>query len=60
MNVTKGKKLTNMRAASADMMVTLAPAWKPSLEQFMTLIAEDEMLEVTPLNLRLRKRQLAR
>lgn len=58
MNVTKGKKLTNMRAASADATVVLAPAWKPSLEQFLTLIGEDEMLEATPQNLRLRKKQL--
>lgn len=57
-NVTKGKKLTNMRAASADATITLAPAWKPSLEQFLTTIAPDEMLEVTPESLRLRKKQL--
>jgi predicted membrane GTPase involved in stress response len=36
----------------------LAPAWKPSLEQFLTLIAKDEMLEVTPKSLRLRKKNL--
>jgi GTP-binding protein len=59
MNVAKGKKLTNMRAASADTMVVLAPAWKPSLEQFLTLIAADEMLEVTPKSLRLRKKNIA-
>lgn len=57
-NVTKGKKLTNMRAASADDTVTLAPALKPSLEQFLTMIGPDEMLEVTPASLRLRKRKL--
>lgn len=57
-NVTKGKKLTNMRAASADATITLAPAWKPSLEQFLTIIGPDEMLEVTPQSLRLRKKQL--
>lgn len=57
-NVTKGKKLTNMRASSADATITLAPAWKPSLEQFLTIIAPDEMLEVTPESLRLRKKQL--
>ncbi|NCN82669.1 MAG: translational GTPase TypA [Candidatus Pacebacteria bacterium] len=60
MNVSKGKKLTNMRAASADATVVLAPAWKPSLEQFLTLIADDEILEVTPLNMRLRKIDLIR
>lgn len=58
-NVTKGKKLTNMRAASADATITLAPAWKPSLEQFLTIISPDEMLEVTPQSLRLRKKQLS-
>jgi len=54
MNVAKGKKLTNMRAAAADTTVVLAPAWRPSLEQFLTLIGENEVLEVTPLSLRLR------
>lgn len=58
MNVVKGKKLTNMRASSADATVVLAPAWKPSLEQFLTLIGADEMLEVTPQHLRLRKKDL--
>ncbi|PIY78931.1 MAG: translational GTPase TypA [Candidatus Pacebacteria bacterium CG_4_10_14_0_8_um_filter_43_12] len=53
-NVVKGKKLTNMRAASADATVVLAPAWKPSLEQYLTLIGEQELLEVTPKDLRLR------
>lgn len=54
MNVVRGKKLTNMRAASADATVILAPAWKPSLEQFLTLIGKNEVLEVTPESLRLR------
>lgn len=54
MNVVKGKKLTNMRASSADATVVLAPAWKPSLEQYLTLIGENELLEVTPNHLRLR------
>ncbi len=58
MNVAKGKKLTNMRASGSDDTVSLAPAWKPSLEQFLTMIAEDEMLEVTPSDLRLRKKDL--
>ncbi len=57
-NVTKGKKLTNMRASSADATVVLAPPWRPSLEQLLTLIGKDEMLEVTPKHLRLRKRDL--
>lgn len=57
-NVVRGKKLTNMRASSADSTVVLAPSWQPSLEQFLTLIAPDELLEVTPTSLRLRKKQL--
>jgi GTP-binding protein len=57
-NIVKGKKLTNMRASSADTTVVLAPAIKPSLEDFLTLIAPDEMLEVTPQSLRLRKKSL--
>lgn len=60
MNVVKGKKLTNMRASSADATVVLAPAWKPSLEQFLVIIGEDEQLEVTPNFLRLRKKDLAK
>lgn len=57
-NVTKGKKLTNMRASSADATVVLAPSWKPSLEQYLSLIGPDELLEVTPVALRLRKKSL--
>lgn len=53
-NLAKGKKLTNMRASSSDATVVLAPSWKPSLEQFLTLIGETELLEVTPNHLRLR------
>lgn len=59
-NITKGKKLTNMRAASADTTVVLAPPWKPSLEQFLTIIGKDEMLEVTPKSIRLRKENLVK
>ncbi len=57
-NLAKGKQLTNMRAAHADFTVVLTPAWHPSLEQFLTLISDDEMLEVTPHFLRLRKKDL--
>ncbi|MFZ1721528.1 MAG: GTP-binding protein, partial [Microgenomates group bacterium] len=60
MNLTKGKKLTNMRASGSDGSVTITPAFKPSLEQFLTLISEDEMLEVTPEFLRLRKQDIVR
>ncbi|NCN45070.1 MAG: translational GTPase TypA [Candidatus Pacebacteria bacterium CG10_big_fil_rev_8_21_14_0_10_36_11] len=54
MNVVRGKKLTNMRASSADATVVLAPAWKPSLEQFLTIVSDNEVLEVTPESMRLR------
>lgn len=58
MNLARGKKLTNMRAASADATLVITPAWKPFLEEFLTMIAPDEMLEVTPQSLRLRKKSL--
>jgi GTP-binding protein len=60
MNVVKGKKLTNVRAAAADQMISLAPAYRPSLEQFLTLIGSDETLEITPHFLRLRKLDIAK
>jgi GTP-binding protein len=57
-NVCKGKKLTNMRSSSADSMIQLAPALKLSLEQSLDFLESDELLEITPTNLRLRKRYL--
>ena len=57
-NVCKLKKSTNMRAASADMGIQLAPPVQLSLEQCLDFIEEDELLEVTPVSLRLRKRIL--
>jgi GTP-binding protein len=57
-NITKEKKLTNMRAASADELVRLVPPTRLSLEQAMEFLAEDELLEVTPKAYRLRKRGL--
>ncbi len=54
-NILKGKKLTNVRASGTDEAVTLTPPRRMSLEQMMSYINEDELLEVTPLNLRLRK-----
>lgn len=59
MNVVRGKQLTNVRAASADAYIKMAPARKMSLEQFLNFLAPDELLEVTPLNLRLRKKDLS-
>ncbi len=57
-NVLKGKKLTNMRASGTDEAVTLVPPRKMSLEDMMAYINDDELLEVTPTSLRLRKLHL--
>ena len=57
-NVLKGKQLTNVRASGTDEAVTLMPPRKMSLEQMIAYIKEDELLEITPKNLRLRKRFL--
>jgi GTP-binding protein len=57
-NVTKGRKLTNIRAAGRDENVILTPPRDMSLERSLEWLAEDELLEVTPLSLRLRKRAL--
>ncbi len=54
-NVTKTKKLTNVRAAGSDEKIFITPAVKFSLEEAMEYIAKDEYLEVTPRSLRLRK-----
>jgi GTP-binding protein len=54
-NPTKEKKLTNMRAAGSDDLVRLVPPRMMSLEQALEFIADDECVEVTPKNLRLRK-----
>ena len=54
-NVLKGKKLTNVRASGTDDAVTLTPPRKMSLEDMMAYVDEDELLEVTPTSLRLRK-----
>ena len=57
-NVLKGKKLTNVRASGTDDAVTLTPPRRMSLEEMMAYINDDELLEVTPESLRLRKRYL--
>ena len=54
-NLQKGKELTNMRAAGSDRKMKIAPATKLSLEQALEYIADDELVEVTPHALRLRK-----
>ena len=58
-NVTKEKKLTNMRAASADDALRLVPPRLLNLEQSIEFINDDELVEVTPRSIRLRKRVLA-
>jgi GTP-binding protein len=54
-NPTKEKKLTNMRAAGSDDLVRLVPPRVMSLEQALEFVTEDECVEVTPKNVRLRK-----
>lgn len=57
-NCLTGKKLTNMRASGTDEATTLSPPVKMSLEQALEFIDDDELVEVTPLSIRLRKRHL--
>ncbi len=58
-NVTKGKKLTNMRASGSDDNIILEPPRRMSLEDALGYIADDELIEVTPKAFRLRKRLLS-
>ena len=57
-NAAKSKKLTNMRAAGSDHTVNLRPPKLLSLDQSLEFIAEDELVEVTPSSIRLRKMEL--
>mgnify|MGYP006137925581 FL=1 len=57
-NITREKKLTNHRASSSDATVVLRPPQNLSLDQCIEFIAEDELIEVTPSNIRLRKMEL--
>ncbi|WP_291973096.1 ribosome-dependent GTPase TypA [Candidatus Symbiopectobacterium sp.] len=57
-NCLTGKKLTNMRASGTDEATVLVPAVKMSLEQALEFIDDDELVEVTPQSIRLRKRHL--
>ncbi|MBM3274101.1 MAG: translational GTPase TypA, partial [Candidatus Sericytochromatia bacterium] len=59
-NVCKAKKLTNMRAASGEELVRLHTPVEMTLERAMEYINEDELIEVTPQSIRLRKQKLAR
>lgn len=57
-NVCKKKKLTNTRASGSDDAIMLTPAKKMSVEEMMEFVEEDELIEITPNNLRIRKRIL--
>jgi GTP-binding protein len=57
-NVLKGKKLTNIRTTSKDEAVRLTPPIKMTLEKAMAYIGDDELVEVTPKSIRLRKKLL--
>jgi GTP-binding protein len=57
-NVLKGKKLTNIRTTSKDEAVRLTPPLRMTLERALAYIADDELVEVTPKSIRLRKRHL--
>jgi GTP-binding protein len=59
-NVTKGKKLTNIRSSTSDIAIQLVPSVQFSLEQSLGFIEDDELLEITPKALRLRKKLLTR
>lgn len=58
-NLQKGKQLTNVRAAGSDRNLSIAPPRKMSLEEALEFIADDELVEVTPMSIRLRKRLLS-
>ncbi len=57
-NVAKAKQLTNMRAAGSDKGILLAPPVTFTLEEALEYIEDDELVEVTPKSVRLRKRVL--
>lgn len=58
LNICKTKHLTNTRSSSADEALTLTPPKRLSLEEALEFIDRDELLEVTPKSLRIRKREL--
>ena len=57
-NIIQGKKLTNVRAAGKDEALILTPPMRMTLERAMSYIQDDELVEITPQNIRLRKRWL--
>lgn len=58
-NPTKGKNLTNVRASGSDEAIQLVPAWELTIERGMEVMSDDEYLEITPENVRLRKKHLS-
>lgn len=60
LNICKTKKLTNMRSSTADVMVTLQAPKIMSLEDSLEYISEDELVEITPKNIRIRKAELGK
>jgi GTP-binding protein len=58
-NVCKEKKMTNVRASTADIAIKLSPPAHMSLEESLDFIADDEVIDVAPKNIRLRKRILS-
>ena len=59
-NPTKGKQLTNMRASGSDEGIFLVPPLKLTIERAMEIMAEDDFIEITPENVRLRKKDWKR
>jgi GTP-binding protein len=57
-NVSQGKELTNMRASSKDQTVVLRRPRRMNLEACLSFVNDDELVEITPLSIRLRKRHL--
>ena len=57
-NVCKGKKLSNMRSAGSDDTVSITPPRRMSLEQILGYLDHDELVEITPMSIRLRKKLL--
>jgi len=57
-NPTKGKQLTNMRASGSDDALNLTPPMRLTLERGLEIVADDELLEITPQSIRLRKKIL--
>ena len=59
-NPIKGKQLTNMRASGSDEAIQLTPPHELTIESGLEIMAEDEYLEITPTNVRLRKQHLSK